>query len=389
MGIKRTESNLKIIGSILILILAYFPIFLHLENLSIREWDEARRSINAYEMYKSGNFLVQSFDGRPDMWNTKPLLLTWLQTLGMHIFGPGELALRLPSAIAAYLLVIGLLIFDIKYTRTFWFGFFSVMVLITANGYIQKHATRTGDYDSLLTMFTTFYCLAFFYYLESRKTRILYLAFIMLTFAVLTKSVMGLFFLPGLFIYVLIRGNLLALLKNKHFYFGAVIFVFLTGGYYLLRESINPGYLHAVYDNELGGRYMEVVEEHQEGYWFYFNNLYFTFFKEWFWFLPLGLIAGLITKVKEIRRITLFSALMIVTYFLVISSSKTKLYWYGTPMYPFLAMICAACIYYVFTLIKDRVKLGPAWVNTLLLVILIGGLYYRFYKKVIDRIYAE
>ncbi|MCB0806818.1 MAG: glycosyltransferase family 39 protein [Bacteroidales bacterium] len=389
MKINISDSHLKVAGIILLLIIAYFPVFLHLENLSIREWDEARRSVNAYEMYQDGNYLVQRFEGQVDMWNTKPLLLNWLQALGMHIFGPGELALRLPSAIAAYLLIIGLLFFTNKYTKTYWFGIFTVLVLITANGYIQKHATRTGDYDSLLTMFTTFYCLAFFSYFEFRRTWILYLAFILLTFAVLTKGVMGLFFAPGLLLYIILRRELIGLLKNKHLYFGMLIFTFLTLGFYLLRESVTPGYLEAVYNNELGGRYLQVVEEHKEGYWFYLQILYDTFFKEWFWFIPLGLIAGFFVRVKQIRRLTLFSFVMIITYFLVISSSQTKLYWYGTPMYPFLAMICAVFIYFIFTLIRDRVKFVPAWANVLILAILVGGLYFRPYKKVVSRIYNE
>ena len=389
-GINKisSELRLKIVGYVLLLGLVYFPVFGHLENLSIREWDEARLAINAYEMYRDGDIIVTHFNSLPDMWNTKPSLMVWFQSVGMHIFGPGELAVRLPSALAALFLIFGFLYFSEKYIKSFWFGAFAVLVLITAGGYIQKHATRTGDYDSLLTLFTTMHCLAFLYYIETRKNIALYLSFMMVTLAVLTKSIQGLLFLPGLFIFTLIRKDIVHLIKNRHFYFGMLIFIVFVGGYYLLRESVNPGYLEAVYNNELGGRYLETIEEHQEPFWFYFNNIRLVFFKEWFWFLPFGLVAGYFSRKREIRQVTLFSLIMIVSYFLIISSSKTKLYWYDVPLYPFMALIIAALIHFIFIFIKNKLRIRKAtWIKPLLMTILLVGLFYKPYKKIIDTFY--
>ncbi len=39
--------------------------------------------------------------------------------------------------------------------KQFWFGFIAIIVLITTDGYINIHATKTDDYDALLTFFTT------------------------------------------------------------------------------------------------------------------------------------------------------------------------------------------------------------------------------------------
>ncbi|MBN2174261.1 MAG: glycosyltransferase family 39 protein [Bacteroidales bacterium] len=388
MGIKFSEKNLKIVGYILLAGLIYLPIFGHLENLPIRIWDEARLAVNAYEMYKNGNWVVTYFNGQPEMWNTKPPLMIWLQSLGMHIFGPGELAVRLPSAIATFLLFIGLLYFNEKYIKNFWFGVFTILVLVTSNGFINLHASRTGDYDALLTLFTTLFGLSFFYYLETEKNKVLYLSFIFITLAVLTKSIQGLLFLPGLFIFTLIHRKLLVLLKNKHFYFGILLFVMVVAGYYLLRESVNPGYLEAVYFNELGGRYLESLEGHNEPFWFFYDHIRLYYYKEWLWFLPLGLITGLLVHKREIRRLTLFSAILIVSYFLIISASQTKLYWYDVPMYPFMAIICAVFIFYVFSFVKDKVRVRKAWINPLILLILIVSVYYEPYRKIIKKTYT-
>ena len=93
---------------VLFILLAYFPVFLHLEFLPIRVWDESRLANNAYEMFKNGNFLVPHFEGTPDMWNTKPPLMVILQVLCCKVFGIRELSIRLPSAIAGFLTAVNI-----------------------------------------------------------------------------------------------------------------------------------------------------------------------------------------------------------------------------------------------------------------------------------------
>ena len=139
---------------LLIALLISVPIFGHLDTLPIRIWDESRLAVNANEMQKDGDFIVTHFYGQPDMWNTKPPLMIWLQAFFMKTIGAGELAVRLPSALAAFFTSITLLVFFRRYI-SFWFGSISVMILVTSSGYIGLHASRTGDYDTLLTLFTT------------------------------------------------------------------------------------------------------------------------------------------------------------------------------------------------------------------------------------------
>jgi 4-amino-4-deoxy-L-arabinose transferase-like glycosyltransferase len=140
---------------LLILLLVSFPIFQHLDSLTIRIWDESRLAINAYEMYHNGNYLIPTYDGEPDMWNTKPPLMIWLQVISMKIFGISEFSVRFPSALAAFFTCLSLLIFSVRYVKNFWFGLICVMALVTTTTFIDNHASRTGDYDALLTLFLT------------------------------------------------------------------------------------------------------------------------------------------------------------------------------------------------------------------------------------------
>ncbi len=72
-------------------------IFLCFYRLSVHyvvSWDEARFGINAYEMLKSGNFIMNTFRYEPDYWNLKPPLSMWGTALSFLIFGYNKLGLR-------------------------------------------------------------------------------------------------------------------------------------------------------------------------------------------------------------------------------------------------------------------------------------------------------
>lgn len=372
---------------LLLAILIYLPLFEFLDSLTIQIWDEARLAINAYEMLNNGNFIVTYFEGEPDMWNTKPPLLIWFQVLFMKILGVNELAVRLPSAIAALFTCITLLVFSLKYFKRFWFGFIVVFILVTSSGYVNIHASRTGDYDALLTLFTTLSGLLFFSFCEKKNIKYLYLFFLFTALAVLTKSVTGLMFLPAIFIYSIIRKQVVPLLKEKHFYFGLLSFLVIVFGYYLTREAVNPGYISAVIENELGGRYLHVLEDHDHSFSFYFNNFIDYRLTPWRLLVPCGLLIGFLIKNKKMNRLTLFSFLMVSTFFLVISNSQTKLEWYDVPLYPFLAIIITNFIYYIFDLLRNLKPINKSLrinVTPFLFLFLIGIMPYL---KILDKTY--
>jgi 4-amino-4-deoxy-L-arabinose transferase-like glycosyltransferase len=332
---------------LLLAALLYIPVFGYLNSLTIRIWDEARLAVNAFEMLKNGNYIVTYYDGSPDMWNTKPPLMIWMQVLSMKAFGINELAIRIPSALAAFFTCIVLLIFSKKYLKNYTIGIIAVFVLITSEGYIQMHGTRTGDYDSLLTLFTTLSALLLFSYYEQKNTKHLYLFFLFLALGVLTKSVTGLLFLPAYIIYTLIQRELLLLLKNKHFYFGLFSFITIVFGYYLLRETYNPGYIDAVKKNELGGRYLEVLENHKHSFWYYYTNLLEFRFAYWFLLIPCGMLTGFFIKDQKIKKLSIYLTLLVITFFLIISTAQTKLAWYDIPLYPLLALIVSMFLYFI------------------------------------------
>lgn len=118
----------------------------------------------------------------------------------------------------------------------------------------------------------------------------------------------------------------------------------------------DPGYLQAVWENELGGRYLGNLEGNEQPFLYYFHMLVDRRYTMWFIFVPLGLFTLSFTKDRNIRRFGVFSTVVVITYYLAISMSRTKLMWYDLPMYPFLAVIVAVPIYSIFQKLREKVE---------------------------------
>lgn len=386
--LAKNDKKSWVIPLVILIVLSYFPLFLHLDKLPIRIWDEARLAVNAIEMTRSGNTIVTFFDGQPEMWNTKPPFLIWWQAALINIFGINELSVRLPSALAALLTLMGLAIFSVKYVKDIWFGIISAIVLLTSYGYVEHHGTRTGDYDSLLTLLTTYYCLCWFAFIETNKIKYLHLFFTGVSLAVLTKTVQGLFFIPALLIYAFaIKNQFKLIFKNKWVYIDSLIFMLIILGYYMAREYYNPGYLQSVYQNELGGRFLKVIENHKHGFMFYFDNLINVRFSNWYSLLLPGLATGLTIKNTRIRNISIFCSINIVTYWLIISAAQTKLEWYDLPLFPFLALLASIFIYWIFIFLKTNKEVALNFSINLIPYLFLFFIFLTPYENMIDKVY--
>jgi 4-amino-4-deoxy-L-arabinose transferase-like glycosyltransferase len=367
---------------IILLILTVAPLFGYLDVLSLRVWDESRNANNAYEMLKNGDIIVTYFDGKPDLWNTKPPLLIWFQALFMKLFGINIYSVRLPSAIVGLFTCIMVYLFSRKIFKSEIMGFIGVIILLSSKGYMIYHGIRFGEFDGFLTLFAFCYVLFYFLYLETNKNKYLYAFFISLILAVLSKGVAGLLLTPALFLYTILDKKLVLVLKNKTFYIGTLFFGIIILGYYFLRNYLSPGYLEAVYMNELGGRFNNSLESNKRDLWFYFENLKRFRFKEYLYFLPLGIIVGLIDKKKEVRRLTILLSLTCITFLAIITIAQTKLEWYDMPLYPFFSILVGIVIFKVFQIISKIQFLKAFKLNVILSYIFLIAILYNPYTSV-------
>lgn len=318
-----------------------FPLAFDLGRAPVQVWDEARQAANAFELrHAGGQWLVTTFAHRPDLWNTKPPLLIWLQALSIAAFGPTPLAVRLPTLLAT-VGTVGLLYGAGRQLGRPGLGLLAGALLITMPGYLGPHVGRSGDYDALLALAVLAQLLATFGLAETGRRRYLALAAAALAGAVLTKGVAGLLGLPGLGLYLLLRGRLGALLRRPAFWLAGAGALAAPALYYLLRERALPGYWAAVWANEVGGRYANTIAAVPRP-WFYYGPVLLRQSWPWGLLLPLaGLLAPPPGPAPAGRRLGGLLALFLVNWLLVISLAQTKLEWYTAPTLPPLALLLA------------------------------------------------
>jgi 4-amino-4-deoxy-L-arabinose transferase-like glycosyltransferase len=354
------------------LALASLPIFYDLDGLALRRWDESRNLLNSFEMYQSGELMIKKYQGQPDLWETKPNLLNWVQVGFFKVFGPGVWAGRLPSAVAAFLTCLTLLwLFGSKLKAPVT-GAMAIIILISNEGYVRHHGIRTAESDSLLTLFLLLQAIFIFLYFEDSRRKWLFLFFGALSGAVLTKGISGMLFCPPLFFYAIGHwGKFKTTLSAPALYLSLGVFLVLVIGFYGWREHLLPGYLEAVWNNELGGRYFGALEGNGHPFSFYFGQIYQTMFSYWLLFLAAGLYFSFRLQAGPIRRFPLLVISTAILFLLIISFGQTKLPWYDVPVYPLFACISALGLYQLLMYLQSRLKIhfGKAPVRLIIAII--------------------
>jgi 4-amino-4-deoxy-L-arabinose transferase-like glycosyltransferase len=311
------------------------------DKMPMQLWDESRNANNALEMARSGHWLIPTYAGFPDHWNTKPPLLIWLIAGLLRLGLPPLWALRTPSIIAAAAtlgLIWGVLRYGLRDRLAATLG---GALLLSSLLYLGPHAARTGDYDALESLFMLGYVLCIWRACDApTRPEWIWGAGVCVVAAVMTKGIAGVLPLPGCAAFVLLQPKKAgALLKRWPTWVATIGALALCLEYYATRELYDPGYIHAVTQNELGGRLLVVNEGHVEKSFYYFVILLVGFAPGTL-FLP---FAAMPIRGKDMRRrdLALLTLLSSAALLLVLSYSRTKIVWYATPAVPLLS-ICAA-----------------------------------------------
>jgi 4-amino-4-deoxy-L-arabinose transferase-like glycosyltransferase len=319
--------------------------------MPLKKFDEVRLAISAIEMSQNHQWFITYYDGLPEMWSVKPPLLIWIQVLFIKLIGINELAIRLPSALAALTICFIIYRFIINEFQNKWIASFSVLILITSNGFVHSHGARSGDYDTFLCLFLLIQALSFYKYIQTENIKYIIYFSIGIILACMTKGITGLLFLPGFFIYIAIEKKYKFIIDWK-LMLGYLVSIAVVLAYYFYRETLAVGYLKAVYENELGGRFLKSLEGHQHEWWFYFVHFFNFKFTPWYFLMIIGLM---ISKLELSYTLFIrFSSCLILSFLFIISSSQTKIIWYDMPIYPLISMIAGIGIFAIYQLIRDN-----------------------------------
>lgn len=379
-----TNRKLTWILVFVFILISFFPLFAFLGTLPLRTWDESRLAASAYEMTQTKNPLVVTFDYQPDHWSVKPPLNIWAQAISIKLFGVNETAVRLPSALSIMFLGIILIFLTSKINRP-WIGFYASVIIICSKGILYYHCGRNADYDAMLSMLVIAYSMSIFVFSELKEKKYYIFFFIFLVLAALTKGVQALIPLPFIFLYIVLRKDFIALLKNKLTYIGIGLFLVVIGGYYFGREYFDNGYLKAVYENELGGRYLKTLEGHHGEYDYYFIKLRDELFTYFIWIVPFSFVFNLFNKDKTSFRLSNYAFGIAITIFIVISIGKTKLTWYAFPLLPLLAIVLGTSFATIHSWLLG-LKTHKALTFSILLIGFVA-IFYTPYKEIVNHVY--
>lgn len=394
----RMAVRVRWITLLLFAAAVYFPLFLHLDKEPVKNFDESLFACRAFSLAYFGEYLCNFTDfttfteGQirgPGASNTKPPLISFVQAGFFRVFGYNELALRLPSALSALLILGVFLRLSRRLFGDWTFGYLAGLVLVTSRGFVNVHVTRTGDHDAPLALFGLVLLLAFYHYLESDRQdrRQLALLTAMLCCAALTKGVAGLFFGPGMLLYALYKRQFLALLRDRHTWLALGAYLLVVGGYYLYREWDCPGFLDRVWRYEVGGHYGATRDGHLHPWYWYFQNFYINKFTYWLPLLPLGIGLFFHPRLRALRDLGVLLLLAGASWMAVISNSETKLLWYDASMYPLMALVVGLALYQLHTGVQQWLAAPtPGWryLTTVLFLLVFFLMPYRF---IISKVY--
>ncbi len=365
----RDSKKLFFFGLILICCGSYFAFFYHLDQRPLHVYDESLNLLHAWEMAESGNLIVRTHNRLPDFWETKPPMLTWLQAGCIKIIGPSVLAGRLPSALAAFGTCLLIFLFLAKRFHNPVWGICAAFILMTSPGFTDRHIARTGDHDALYTFFLTLQLFLIWEWFHTRKSKILIYSALGFLFAYLTKSSASLFFLPGIFLWLVAEKKLKILLKQPTLYLGLAIFSIVIISFYFFHEKLTPGYMNAVWNQEWLPYFTRNTDPKSGNVFSFVIGFFDGRFQPWLYAFPLFLLLFPFFKSRiefSFFKLIFFSGL---GYLIVISLGSSNL-WYDAALFPILSMLTGFAIgtLILWTLERLITKIPKGSVIILLLI---------------------
>jgi 4-amino-4-deoxy-L-arabinose transferase-like glycosyltransferase len=312
--------------------------FWQLGGVPLYDLDEGAFTEATREMLASGNYITPHKDGEPRY--DKPALIYWLQAASTQAFGFNELALRLPSALAATLWVIAVWGFvRERLNRESAVVAGLVMALSLQVSLIAKAAVA----DAVLNLFIA---LAFFeiyrYFLDTNPTsnrRFVLRAFLWMGLGFLTKGPVAVFF-PVLvsFLFFWSERSLERWFRAAFSPMGWLLFVLVALPWYLaVYLDDGAGFFRSFFLEHNAGRFGEAMHGHTgfPGYYLVMLPLILLPFTGWFLRLLPGLRAAWSDPLER------FLWIWFGTVFIFFSFSGTKLPHYllygATPLFILMA----------------------------------------------------
>lgn len=319
---------------ILIVAIASFNLFYNLGYVPVNDWDEARHGVNAYEMIKNNNLIVNTYGYINDYYNLKPPLSFWTIILGFKLFGMNVFGFRFFSSLTSLIAII----ITMRFTYSNFGKISSLIsgsVLATSAVYIIHHGARSGDADAIYVLFFTIAMIAMINCIEDKRW--LYLAGFSFSLAFLAKSWHSLAIMAVGGVFLLLTGELFRLKIKQWVLFIAstIIPILLWAVVRIYKDGME--FIYQMINYDLLARTKTPLEGHTGPIYYYIRVLKV----DYKYFLILGIIAFVVwiiymdkLKFNSNKKKLLGITMWIIIPMVLFTLAKTKLSWYIYPIFP-------------------------------------------------------
>ncbi len=342
---KYLEKNNGLSSAIIIAITIMLLYLFMSSRTTLWDRDEPRYARVTVEMVESGNYLVPTFNG--ESWLDKPIMMYWLMSLPVRIFGPTEFACRFFSAIGTAItcfltFMLGRQLFNAKTGLL-------AMVILASNCMFLTVGTSAIS-DAILLPFIVGVILIFITAIKnSMRTIHIILMGIGLGLGMLTKGPMGLF--PLFVIFPILWLNRKSISNIKYIILkicGSILigFLILAAWAIPVNNATNGEFISVFLGHHVFARALRPMENHGGNillYLPYYIPIIIGGLFPWTIFLP-GSVSALLRSHLGGREIRNIMTGWIVPIVVLMSLAATKLPHYIIFTWPAFALCIAATI---------------------------------------------
>jgi 4-amino-4-deoxy-L-arabinose transferase-like glycosyltransferase len=237
-------------------VVCWVVVFWKIADPALMDPDEAHYAQLTREMWRAGNWMVPLLDGLPYI--DKPAFFHWLQGLAIALLGETEAAMRLPSALAAVALFwltrwTGTQLFDAKVGERAWLMLATLPMTFLLAG--------LGVFDMVFTLFLFGSVSVALVSMLRHRPRLQYLAYVMLSLAVMTKGPVALVLAALIFLVSLACGReARAAILSLHWRTGTLLALVLSLPWFVWMYTV-LGY-DFVHQYALAGNLYYVTQPH-------------------------------------------------------------------------------------------------------------------------------
>jgi len=248
------------------LLLAGFCMFLFFYGLGqfgLVGADEPRYAQVAREMFEHRDWITPTLGGK--VWLEKPVLYYWQAMLAYAVFGVKDWAARIPSAVDATLIVLGVYFF----LRRLRPGFQLDGALMTASAAGMVGFAHAAATDMALAAMFSLALLAWYAWWETSRKAYLAGFYAFLALATLAKGPVAPILAAGILILLALLAQDPRIVRNTLWIPGMLLFFLIALPWYVAVEVRNPEFFRAFILEQNLARFGTNLYHHQQPFWFY------------------------------------------------------------------------------------------------------------------------